>query len=135
MNMKKTWTALALTAIITLPAACGADTNPKTPKEAAEAYLEAIGTMDAESIIKLTAGYADMTADELQSAMEDARKAAKDVAPVQKDIIRRILKEASVAEVKEKGDEAIVTLKDQVKSIDLKIRKEKDGTWRVVAPL
>lgn len=132
--MEKTWKALAVAATILL-AACGANTNPKTPKEAAEAYLEAVSAMDAEAIIRLTTGFADMTADEQQSAMEDARKAAKDVAPVQKDIIRRILKEASITEVKEKGDEAIVTLKDRVKSIDLKIRKEKDGTWRVVAPL
>ncbi|MEE1223298.1 MAG: DUF4878 domain-containing protein [Bacteroidaceae bacterium] len=128
--MKKTWKALALGAALLL-AACTANTNPNTPEEAVQAFIEAVSSFDAETIVKLSAGYADMTADEQQAALEQARKEAKDVAPIQRDMVKRLLKEVTISEVKVDGDRATVTLKDESDTRDILVKKEKDGTWRV----
>lgn len=131
--MNKIWKAVAAGTALLL-AACTANTHPSTPEEAAKAFIEAVGTHDAATIIQLTAGYADMSAEEQKIAVEVAREAAKDVAPVKKDILKNIMKEVTVGQVKTEGNTATVTLKDATKSMDLTVKKEKDGTWRVVAP-
>lgn len=128
--MKKTLRAVV--GIALLFAACSTDTRPQTPEEAVNAFIEAVTSFDAENIVKLTAGYADMTADEQEKALETAREEAKDVAPIQKDIVKKILKNVAIDAVKADGDRATVTLKDEDGTKDILVKKEKDGVWRVV---
>lgn len=128
--MKKTCKTLAMSAIL-LFSACTANTNPGTPEEAAGAFIEAVTSFDAEAIVKLTAGYADMTDEERQQALEAAQKEAKDIAPIQKDMVKQLLSEVTIDGVKVDGDRATVTLKDGSDTRDLQLKKEKDGVWRV----
>lgn len=129
--MKKTWKALAAGAALLL-AACTANTNPSGPEEAVQAFIEAVTALDTEAIVKLTAGYADMTEAQQQEALETARKEAKEIAPIQKDLVKQILSEVTIDAVKTDGNQATVTLKDESGTRDLLVKKEKDGIWRVV---
>ncbi len=106
------------------------NTKPKTPREAAEAYLEAIKNEDAKALTKLTKGYIDMDEAEREETEEMYKKGFEEH-PAE----LKAMKSASIDGVKLYDGWAKVFMIDgDGERFKLKFVKEEDGVWREGRP-